>query len=102
MIAEGCDINLIDWYGSLDPNQSFNLTTANTVFADLNGRSGYPLKYGVMEDKGALKSTCPTSGQTEASKVSCLQGALIKTMDYDTNHYASSTLCCPTVDGLFV
>ncbi len=90
MIAEGCDINLIDWYGSLDPNQSFNLTTANTVFADLNGRSGYPLKYGVMEDKGALKSTCPTSGQTEASTVSCLQGALIKDMDYVNTHYANS------------
>ncbi len=90
MIAEGCDINLIDWYGSLDPNQNFNLTTANTVFADLNGRSGYPLKYGIMEDKGALKSTCPTSGQTEASTVSCLQGALIKDMDYVNTHYANS------------
>ncbi len=90
MIAEGCDINLIDWYGSLDPNQSFNLTTANTVFADLNGRSGHPLKYGIMEDKGALKSTCSTSGQTESSTVNCLQGALIKDMDYINTHYANS------------
>jgi hypothetical protein len=32
--------------------QASDLTTANTVFADLNGRSGYPLKYGIMEDKG--------------------------------------------------
>ncbi len=54
MIAEGCDINLVDWYGSLDPNQSFNLTTANTVFSDLSGRPGYPLKFGIMDDKGAL------------------------------------------------
>jgi hypothetical protein len=92
MIAEGCDINLIDWYGSLDPNQSFNLATANTVFADLNGRSGYPLKYGIMEDKGALKSTCPTSGQSESSTVTCLQGALIKDMDYINVHYASSSV----------
>jgi hypothetical protein len=90
MIAEGCDINLIDWYGSLDPNQSFNLTTANTVFADLNGRSGFPLKYGIMEDKGALKSTCPTSGQTESSTIACLEGALITDMDYIHVHYASS------------
>jgi hypothetical protein len=90
MIAEGCDINLIDWYGSLDPNQSFNLTTANTVFADLNGRSGSPLKYGIMEDKGALKSSCPTSGQTESSTIACLQGALIQDMDYINVHYASS------------
>jgi len=43
-----------------------------------------------MEDKGALKSTCPTSGQTEASTVSCLQGALIKDMDYVNTHYANS------------
>jgi hypothetical protein len=90
MIAEGCDINLIDWYGSLDPNQSFNLTTANTVFADLSGRSGFPLKYGIMEDKGALKSTCPTSGQTESSTIACLEGALIADMDYIHGHYASS------------
>jgi hypothetical protein len=90
MIAEGCDINLIDWYGSLDANQSFNLTTANTVFADLNGRSGYPMQYGIMEDKGALKSSCPTSGQTESSTVTCLEGALIQDMDYINVHYASS------------
>src|SRR6266567_17680 len=90
MIAEGCDINLIDWYGSLDPNQSFNLTTANTVFADLNTRTGYPLKFGILEDKGALKSTCPTSGQTETATVSCLQNALITEMDYVNANYANS------------
>jgi hypothetical protein len=92
MIAEGCDINLIDWYGSLDPSQSFNLTTANTVFADLNRRSGFPLKYGIMEDKGALKSTCPTSGQSESSTIACLEGALIQDMDYVNVHYASSSV----------
>jgi hypothetical protein len=92
MINEGCDINLLDFYGSLDPNQSFNLTTANTVFADLNGRSGSPLKFGILEDKGALKSTCPTSGQTESATVSCLQNGLITDMDYINVHYASSAV----------
>lgn len=92
MLAEGCDINLVDYYGSLDPNQSFNLTTTNTVFADLNSRSGYPLKFGVLEDKGALKSTCPTSGQTESGTVSCLQNALISEMDYIAAHYANSAV----------
>jgi hypothetical protein len=90
MIAEGCDINLIDWYGSLDPKQSFNLTTANTVFTDLNSRSGYPLKFGIMEDKGALKSSCPTSGQSEAATLTCLQNALMQDMDYINTHYANS------------
>jgi hypothetical protein len=90
MISEGCDINLIDWYGSLSPNQTFNLATANTVFADLNGRSGYPLKFGIMEDKGALKYSCPTSGLTESATVTCLQGALNQDMDYINTHYANS------------
>jgi hypothetical protein len=90
MLAEGCDIALVDYYGSLDPNQSFNLATTNTLFADLNGRSGYPLKFGIMEDKGALKSTCPTSGQTESATVTCLQNALMKEMDYINTHYANS------------
>jgi hypothetical protein len=90
MLTEGCDIDLVDYYGSLDPKQSFNLTTTNTVFADLNARSGYPLKFGIMEDKGALKSTCPTSGQTESATITCLQNALMTEMDYINTHYANS------------
>jgi hypothetical protein len=90
MISEGCDINLIDWYGSISPYQTFNLTTANTVFADLNSRSGYPLKFGIMEDKGALKYSCPTSGLTESGTVACLQGALMQDMDYINTHYVNS------------
>ena len=90
MLAEGCDIVLVDYYGSLSPNQSFNLTTTNTLFADANGRSGYPLKFGIMEDKGALKSTCPSSGQTESATVTCLQNALMQEMDYINTHYTNS------------
>ena len=90
MIAEGCDINLVDFYGSLSATQSFNLATANAVFADLNGRSGFPLKFGIMEDKGALTGTCPTTNQTEAATVTCVQNALITDMDYINSHYASS------------
>ena len=90
MLAEGCDINLVDYYGSLDSNQSFNLATANTLFADLNGRAGYPLKFGILEDKGALKSTCPTSGQIESATLACLQTALIAEMDFINTHYANS------------
>lgn len=90
MLAEGCDINLVDYYGSLDPNQGFNFATTNAVFTDLNGRSGYPLKFGIMEDKGALKSTCPTSGLTESATVTCLQNALMTEMDYIYSHYTNS------------
>jgi hypothetical protein len=90
MLAEGCDIVLVDYYGSLDPNQSFNLTTTNTLFADVNVRSGYPLKFGILEDKGALMSSCLTSGQTETATVSCLQTSLMKEMDYINTHYTNS------------
>ena len=90
MLREGCDINLVDFYGPVDPNQSFNLATTNAVFADLNGRSGYPLKFGIMEDKGALISRCPTSNQTESATLTCLENALSSDMDYINANYASS------------
>ena len=90
MIAEGCDINLVDFYGSLSPNQTFNLATANAIFSDLNSRAGSPLKFGIMEDKGALTYSCPTSNQTEAATVACLQTALITDMDFINTNYASS------------
>jgi hypothetical protein len=90
MISEGCDVNLVDFYGALSANQSFNLATANAVFADLSTRSGYPLKFGIMEDKGALTGTCPTSNQTEAATLTCVQNALISEMDYINTHYANS------------
>lgn len=90
MIAEGCDINLVDFYGSLSPNQTFNLATANAIFSDLNSRAGSPLKFGIMEDKGALTYSCPTSNQTEAATLACLQTALITDMDFINTNYASS------------
>jgi len=90
MLSEGCDITLVDYYGALDSKQSFNLATTNALFVDLNARNGYPLKFGIMEDKGALKSTCPTSGQTEAVTLTCLQNALINEMDNINSNYASS------------
>lgn len=90
MIREGCDVNLVDFYGSVDPNQSFNLATTNAVFADLNSRSGYPLKFGIMEDKGSLISRCPPSNQTESATLACLENALMYDMDYINTQYASS------------
>jgi len=90
MVREGCDVNLVDFYGPVDPKQSFNLATTNAVFADLNSRAGYPLKFGIMEDKGSLISRCPTSNQTESATLTCLQNALIYDMDYINNQYASS------------
>jgi hypothetical protein len=90
MLREGCDINLVDFYGPVDPNQSFNLATTNAVFADLSSRNGYPLRFGIMEDKGALISRCPTSNQTEAATLACMESALSSDMDYINSNYASN------------
>ena len=90
MIKQGCDVVLIDYYGSQGVTHAFNLATTNAMFADVSSRSGYPLKFAVAEDKGALKSACPVSGQTAASTVTCLQNALINEMDYIHTHYANS------------
>ena len=92
MLREGCDINLVDFYGSVDPQQGFNLATTNAVFSDLNGRSGFPLKFGIMEDKGSLISRCPTSNQAVSATLSCLQNSLIYDMDYVNSQYASSAV----------
>lgn len=91
MISEGCDVNLIDFYGAFNPNQTFNFATTNAVFADLSARAGYPLKFGIMEDKGALQYSCPTN-QDEATTLTCLENALIADMDYINSNYASSSV----------
>ena len=89
MLAEGCDIVLVDFYGALDTKQAFNLATTNALFADLGARPGYPLQFGILEDKGALKSSCPTS-LTESATVTCLQNALITEMDFINSNYANA------------
>lgn len=89
MINQGCDIVLIDYYGMLNPAQSFDLTTTNLIAADLNSRAGTPLKFGLMEDKGALTSSCPTNG-AGVDQTACLQTALIKEMDSIHQNYANT------------
>lgn len=90
MISEGCDVVLIDYYGSQDPHHAFHLATVKAMFANVSSRTGYPLKLGLAEDKGALKAVCPVSGQTAAATVTCLQTALINEMDYIKTNFANS------------
>lgn len=89
MIAAGCDINLIDYYGVQNPGQSFDLATTNLIAADVNSRVGTPLKFGLMEDKGALTSSCPTNG-AGVDQTNCLQAALIREMDFINQNYANT------------
>jgi hypothetical protein len=91
MLTEGCDINLVDFYGALSPSQTFNLATTNLVFSDLNARSGQPLKFGILEDKGSLVYSCPTNGGG-VDQTACLTTALISDMDYINQNYATSNV----------
>lgn len=88
MLRAGCNINFIDWYGSNDPNQSFNLAVSNQIFSDITRRS-LTLKLGILEDKGAVKGLCDPSS-TLALEESCIVSNLIKDMDYINGHYVGS------------
>lgn len=91
MINRGCNINLIDFYGTTDSAQQFNLTSTNNVYTDLSGRSNYPLRLGILEDENAFKTDCLPSGQTEAGAISCIEGALEADMKYISENYANVT-----------
>jgi hypothetical protein len=80
MIARGCNINFIDFYGSTDQNMGLNKNGANAVYTDLAKRTNYPLKLGILEDIGAFKTAC--SGQSEGNTISCIETALKADMDY--------------------
>lgn len=89
MITRGCNINLIDFYGTKDANQQFNLNTTNLIYSDLVGRTNYPLKFAVLEDVGAFRSDC--SGLSETATVTCIESALESDMDYVNNNYAGGS-----------
>jgi hypothetical protein len=89
MIARGCNINFIDFYGSTDQNMGLNKNGANAVYTDLAKRTNYPLKLGILEDIGAFKTAC--SGQSEAATITCVEGALQTDMNYIHQTYIAST-----------
>ena len=69
MIARGCSVIWIDWYGT-SAAQQFNLTTTNLVWSDIynrhdpnindgSGSGGWPIKFAILEDQGSWSATCP-------------------------------------------
>lgn len=90
MIAEGCDIVSPDWYGT-SSSQSFNQNTVLAQATDLAGRTGTPLKFLIMLDKGALSagtsslSGCPDSGVQD----SCLENNINADLDYINSTWAN-------------
>jgi hypothetical protein len=87
MIGRGCNINFIDFYGSTESKQQFNLTSANNVYTDLKARSGFPMQIGILEDEGAFMSECTPDGQTEDGAIACIESSLEADMDYIYSHY---------------
>jgi hypothetical protein len=88
MIAAGCNINFVDFYGTNDSSQTFNLNSTINVFKDVSGRSGAPLKLGILEDAGAVRGIC--SGMTLSAEESCIVSNIEKDMDYINTNWAGS------------
>jgi hypothetical protein len=91
MNSRGCDINLIDFYGSTD-GQTFIENATNTIARDLKARSasGFPLKFGIMEDQHATDAQCqPYVGQAPLL-IACLETYLIQDMNYINANYATN------------
>jgi hypothetical protein len=64
MIARGCTVVLVDWYGTSSAQQ-FNLTTSNLVYSDIKSRENpnyfadYPIFFAILEDQGSWDAACP-------------------------------------------
>lgn len=76
MINQGCNIDLINFYGFIEAVEDFNQdTTTNSVYTDLASRGSggsYPMQFAIMEDKGAFKADCDGTG-SESAEMTCIQ-----------------------------
>jgi hypothetical protein len=92
MINQGCNIDLVDFYGFIETSQSFNQeTTTDSVYVDLANRynqntEAYPMQFAVM---GAFQANCNASVSNTAEET-CIEDALESDMenisaDYITN-----------------
>lgn len=93
MIARGCNISFIDFFGSIDASQQFNLGTANNVYSDLTFRynpntATYPMKFGILEDETAFRTDCDNS----PNEVTCIEGDLETDMTYVYQNYIQAQL----------
>lgn len=86
MIARGCDVIVVDWYGQ-NASQATIRTVTSHVFTAVTGT---PLKVAIMEDAGAVSPYCPIkqSGITQDAGAACLLTHLNSDMDYINTNYA--------------
>ena len=95
MISQGCNINLINFYGfAEEPSQAFNLDTTNNVYADLLGRYNsttgtYPMQFAIMEDKDAFKASCDLEG-SESAEETCIENYLVSDVEQAYETYMQS------------
>jgi hypothetical protein len=90
MITEGCYVNFVDFYGTQDPSQAFNLATTVAVYKDLSTRTGTPLKLGILEDEGATIGICDDANYTLAQEESCVVTDIEADMAYINTNWEPS------------
>jgi uncharacterized repeat protein (TIGR02543 family) len=89
MLARGCNVVSVDWYGQSSGQSGIRSVTA----ALLTAMIGTSLKLAIMEDNGAISAYCPYltgSTVTENAQATCIQTQLISDMDYIQANYATS------------
>lgn len=90
MISQGCNIDLINFYGFNEPIEDFNQdTTTNSVYADLASRGSngsYPMQFAIMEDKGAFSEACDATGN-ESDEITCIENDLLSDMTQAYENY---------------
>lgn len=94
MINQGCNIDLIDFYGFIEAIQDFNQDTTNNVYRDLASRYNpetktYPMQFAIMEDKGAFKADCDAQG-SEGAEETCIENDLVSEMENIYNNYINN------------
>lgn len=89
MLGYGMYGAVMDFYGTTDGAQVVNLNAAVAWKNFLNGcfTTSCPLHFGLMEDKGAFETHCP-SGATD--RTACIIGDLTTDMDYVNANFAGT------------
>jgi hypothetical protein len=82
MKSEGCDVVVIDYYGTSSA-QAYNLTVTQAMIAAIAGNPSTTPKLSIMLDEGAVDGTgsgqCPPASGDQSA---CLESALDAQMDY--------------------
>ncbi len=99
MINQGCNIDIVDFYGFIEASQDFNQeTTTSSVYQDLENKYNsntqtYPMQFAIMEDKGAFQANCNASVSNTAEET-CIENALESDMSGVYSNYIQAQPAC--------